>query len=209
MVGTILPVGYGDGDIWRFRRTILFHGAAAVTGGALAGMVLGFAGSMLWPYRNAVVGLVVSLGIVSFVSLLYSLHEAGIVRLPRPEVRRQVSADWRRRMPPELFAVVYGLELGAGLSTFIAVTSFYVVVLYAFVKGVPLIGAVLLGTFGLGRWLPLPIVSLIASRNPAAGVQFTQSILILRPLVHSVNAVALGMIGSVFAVVVIRAMLVV
>lgn len=111
MVGTILPVGYGERQRGELPITIWLHGLANVAGAASVGAVLGMFGGLL-PWHGRLGSPPFVLLSIGLVSLLYSLEEVQLVPMPKPQLRRQVPSWWRRSFPPRTAAILYGLELG-------------------------------------------------------------------------------------------------
>lgn len=87
----------------------------------------------------------------------------GIVRLPFL-ARRQVSQQWWRYLRPEAASVVYGLSLGMGLLTYMSPFLLVVVAACVFAHSV-VVGAVMMGVYGLSRALPIVILGLLPQRG--------------------------------------------
>ena len=90
-------------------------GAVAIS--ALVGAALGALGLLL--------GIELAL-VVAGLALLAAAREAGLVRLPLPQVRRQVPARRRATLPLPVWSLGYGAGLGAGFFTFQPVSTFWV-----------------------------------------------------------------------------------
>lgn len=155
MVGTILPIGYGERARGELPMTIGIHVTAYLVGAIIAGAALGALGS-LWvsPGLSAAV-----LGGIACLALGYAMHELRLVRMPTPEIGRQVRAAWRMTIPPRILAFAYGLELGTGLTTFVPSTAFYVVVLWVVVRGSAIEGATIFSLYAVGRATPFLIMA--------------------------------------------------
>ncbi|HYX86297.1 MAG TPA: hypothetical protein VE777_15105 [Gaiellales bacterium] len=80
----------------------------------------------------------------------YAAREAGLVRLPVPQLRRQVPQSWREALPVPVAAGLYGAGLGVGFATYVPVATL-VAVVAAVLLADPALGAVALGAFGAGR----------------------------------------------------------
>lgn len=141
MVETFTPAGCGGRR--RQRIAVLLFALGAAGGAAALGGALGLAGSAL-PARWA-------LGIAVVLALLGALREAGAVRLPLPDLRRQVPERWRREKPLAFWSTGYGVILGSGVGTFQPVATFWVVCAGAVALGRPAVAALCLVPFGLGR----------------------------------------------------------
>lgn len=192
MIGTIIPMVYGAPDHKRGPSIAAAHLVGAVVGASLLGAFLGSVGLALQGVGLRVNGLVV----VAICSLVYATHELGAVRLPTPELHRQVPAHWRSSFSPPVAAGLYGLALGAGVVTHITTATFYVVCVAAVALGDPIVGAIVLGAFGFGRGLPVLLLS-FGSRDIADA--FRRSDRVARwdaRWVHVANGQALCVVGA-------------
>ena len=116
---------------------------AAVAAAAALGLALGLAGSLLWA-RHAVLA-------AAALALVAAAREAGLVRFPLPQARRQVPERWRFELPLPAWATGYGAGLGAGLFTFQPVSTFWVACAGALAIARPLPAAACLSLYGAGR----------------------------------------------------------
>jgi cytochrome c biogenesis protein CcdA len=141
MVETLTPAVCGG----RSRRTlaILAFAAGALLASAGLGALLGLAGRSI--------GGTVALVIVAALAVVVAAREAGLVRFPVPQVRRQVPERWRRSLPLPLWSFGYGAGLGVGLLTHQPVATLWIAVAGAVALGSPVAGAACLAVFGLGR----------------------------------------------------------
>jgi hypothetical protein len=121
---------------------VVFAAAAVVTSAAL-GLALGFAGSLLGA-RHAVLA-------AAALALVAAAREAGLLRFPLPQARRQVPESWRFELPLPVWAGGYGAGLGAGFFTFQPVSTFWVACAGALALGRPLAAALCLSLYGAGR----------------------------------------------------------
>src|SRR5438105_11052008 len=114
MISVIMPLGqrHRHWTFWTLRG--LLYTVAITAAGALVGALLGLAGAGL---RGIMPFGAIALA-VAVLAFAYALHEAGILRLPRPERAWQVPNEWAVRRPL-LGAVAFGLVLGAGIFAFI------------------------------------------------------------------------------------------
>jgi hypothetical protein len=117
--------------------------AAAVATSAVLGLALGFVGSLLGA-RHAVFA-------AAALALLAAAREAGLVRFPLPQARRQVPERWRFELPLPVWATGYGAGLGAGFFTFQPVSTFWVACAGALALARPLAAAICLSLYGAGR----------------------------------------------------------
>jgi hypothetical protein len=116
---------------------------AAVAAAATLGLVLGFLGDRVGA-REAVLA-------AAALALLAASREAGLVRLPLPQARRQVPDRWRFELPLPVWATGYGAGLGAGLFTFQPVSTFWVACAGALALARPLPAALCFALYGAGR----------------------------------------------------------
>lgn len=193
MVGTIVPIGYGERAQGQRALTPWIHFLGNVLGGAAVGALLGALGAVL--LSHGTVGPGSALLVTGVAGLVYSLRELGIVPVPLPLVRRQVPSKWRRDWPPRVAAFFYGLALGGGVSTSVYVSTFYVVAVWVVLQGSPVYGAIVLGLFGAGRGLP---IAALGTRpwSVKRAFDFTLSLDKWREVMALVNGVALALSGS-------------
>jgi hypothetical protein len=143
MVETFTPAGCGGRR--RQAAAVLLFSVGAIGAAAGLGAILGASGSSL-PTAWAV-------GVAMSLAVLGALREAGVLRIPLPDLRRQVPEPWRREKPLAVWSTGYGLILGSGFGTFQPVATFWVVCAGAIALGRPLVAALCLAPFGLGRAL--------------------------------------------------------
>src|SRR3712207_6068355 len=108
MIETITPAGCGSRR--RFRLALAFFALGALVASAFVGALLGLLGDALGASRA-----VVALGVLA---ALAAAREADVLRLPLPQVRRQVPESWSFRLPLPLWLTGYGAGLGVGFFTF-------------------------------------------------------------------------------------------
>jgi hypothetical protein len=188
MVETICPVVHGTRK-WLVSVALFALGAvaAAAAVGLLLGAALPLAGSG-W------------LALVALVALVEGAAEARLLRLPVPQLRRQVPERWRERFPLPLTALLYGLGLGLGFATYIPVATLVVVAVgVAFLTG-PLAGAAVMAAFGLGRAVALVVSTVrLSSYEQATGRIERMADWAVTGRVRRVNAAALVALAFVCA----------
>jgi hypothetical protein len=140
MVETFTPAVCGS----RRRQWLALAGfaAGAVAASALVGVALGAAGARLGTQLAFV---------AAGLALLAAAREAGFLRLPLPQLRRQVPERWRAELPLPVWSVGYGLGLGAGFLTFQPVATFWVACAAAVALGRPLLAGLCFAAYGAGR----------------------------------------------------------
>src|ERR671918_524885 len=153
MVETIPPVVHG-GRTRRWGIALALHVVGAGIAAAAFGAVLGAAGMALGaPWGAAGFVAIGALGV------LYLTREAFGVRVPVPQLRRQVPEWWRTFFGFETAALLYGMGLGIGFLTFLRQGTFVVVSAAAISTGRPLLSAVLVAPFGIARGLSATVAS--------------------------------------------------
>jgi hypothetical protein len=142
MVETFTPAVCGG----RRRQWLALAGFAvgAVVASALVGAALGAAGSLL--------GTELAFVVAGF-ALLAAARESGILRLPLPQLRRQVPERWRAELPLPVWSLGYGIGLGVGFLTFQPVATFWVACAAAVALGKPLAAGLCFAAYGAGRAL--------------------------------------------------------
>jgi hypothetical protein len=145
MVETITPVVHG-GRTRRWAVALALHTAGAGIAAAAFGAALGGSGGALGAPWGAA-GIVA----VGALAVLYLAREALGVRVPVPQLRRQVPDWWRTFFGFEPAALLYGMGLGIGFLTYLRHGTLVVVAAAAFASGRPAAGAVMLAPFGVAR----------------------------------------------------------
>jgi hypothetical protein len=186
MVETICPVVHGTRK-WLVSVALFAVGAvaAAAAVGLLLGAALPLAGAG-W------------LAVVALVAVVEAAAEARLLRLPLPQLRRQVPERWRERFPLPLTALLYGLGLGLGFATYIPVATLLVVAVGVALVTDPLVGAFVMAAFGLGRSLALGVSTVrLRSYEAATGRIERMAGWAVAGRVRRVNAVALAALAFV------------
>jgi hypothetical protein len=169
----------------RYGAWALAWVAGHVAGGAALGAALGWAGSGLSPG-----GRLAGLGMLGLGCLAGAMHQFGVVRLPLPQLPRQVPRGWMGRLPWDVVAVGYGLQLGCGVATRIKVATTYAVLGCCFLSGSAAAGGLVLGLFGAARAaLPVAVGPRVA--DPAASLAFTLAFDAYEGAVRRLNGAAL------------------
>lgn len=146
MVETIAPVVYGNKR--RYLTAVALHTLFATLAASVLGLVLGAVGAVSgapWGRTGSAVVLIVA--------VVYSLLELAGLPVPLFDRRKQVPEWWRTFYPRYVAASLYGAGLGIGYLTFLSHGTFVVVSALAVAAGDPLLGALVVGPFGLARGL--------------------------------------------------------
>jgi hypothetical protein len=160
MVETISPVVYGTRTRWLGALALHAVGATA-TAAAFGALVAAAASALGAPWGRAGAVLLVA------IAGAYLLREVAGVRVPVPQLRRQVPDWWRTYFGRPAAAFLYGAGLGVGFFTFLGHGTLLAVTVGAAVTGRPALGALVMAPFGLARGLS-PLVS-SRSREPEDG----------------------------------------
>ena len=146
MVETISPVVYGTRIRW--AGALALHAAGAATTAAAFGAAVAAAGALLgapWGVAGTVV--------VAAVALFYLVGELTGLRVPIPQLRRQVPDWWRTYFGRPVAAFLYGAGLGVGFFTYLGHGTLVAVTVAVAATGRPALGALAMAPFGLARGL--------------------------------------------------------
>ncbi|MGH3059231.1 MAG: hypothetical protein ACRDPP_13480, partial [Gaiellaceae bacterium] len=91
--------------------------------------------------------------VAAALALLAAAREAGLLRVPLPQARRQVPERWRFELPLPIWASGYGAGLGAGFFTFHPVSTFWIACAGALALARPVAAALCFSLYGAGRAL--------------------------------------------------------
>ena len=185
MAETITPVVHG-GSRRAWAVSLAVHAIGAAAAAAVLGAALGAFGSLL----GAPWGAAGTLAIAA-TATVYLIAELG-VRVPVPQLRRQVPDWWRTFFPPRIAALLYGIGLGPGFLTYLTHGTLVVVALAATATGSPLLGALLVMPFGLARGLS--VIVAFDVRTPTQGASLVERLSRSSSRMgwHVANAIALG-----------------
>jgi cytochrome c biogenesis protein CcdA len=185
MVETVTPAVCGSRR--RQLAALALFTAGAVLAAASLGAVLGLAG--------AAIGTGPALAVALALAVLGALREAGIVRFPIPQSRRQVPERWRSELPLPVWSAGYGAGLGLGFLTYQPVATFWVACAAALALGRPLGGALAFAAYGVGR----AAVLLLPVRRGADAAAIAERLASRRRALLRANAVALGVCACLLA----------
>lgn len=130
--------------------------AAHLAGGALPGAILGALGS------RVAISPAATAWILAGVLALGGLHHLGLIRLPMPQMHRQVARHWMA-WPLGWTAVGYGVQLGSAVSTRITNFATYAALAASFLSHSAAHGAVTMMVFAFFRSLPAVFTGPVAS----------------------------------------------
>ena len=188
MVETIVPVVHGT-RTWLV--SVVMFGVGAVSAAALLGLLLGAA----LPVGGGAAAL-----LIAAFAALEAAAELRLVRLPLPQLRRQVPERWRERYPQPITALLYGAGLGVGFATYLPVATLLVVAAGVAALAGPAGGAAVLAGFGLGRTLVLAVATArVHSYEQAGGRVERMAALARGGRLRRANALALALLAVVLA----------
>lgn len=93
--------------------------------------------------------------VVGVSSLVLVVRELGWISFPLPSRRRQTERTWASQFGFRAAAIMWGFDIGLGFSTWVHYGGFWMVVAVIIAAGDSGYGAVLLGSYWLGRALPV------------------------------------------------------
>lgn len=197
MVGTMLPIGYGESVRKGWSKTLLCYALGLLVASATFGALLGLVGMALslqtrmghWTVPTTVLGAI---------AVAYGCSDAGLIRLPRPQPKWQVPSSWYRRFKPSTAGLFYGVGLGVGFATRQPAMTFYVLVVGALCLGRPWLSAIAFLLYGFGRLLPLLLIGIERGGDTAGLEQVITRVDAFTPLVRFMNGMALVCVGSFF-----------
>lgn len=166
---------------------------AHVTGGAVIGGLLGTLGRFVPISPHA------SLWILTVVVAVGGLHHRELVRLPMPQLHRQVARHWMK-WPLALTALGYGIQLGSAVSTRITNFATYAALTASFLTRSPVSGAITMMVFGFFRALPAVFTGPMAS-SPQRSFALAFQVGTWEPRVHRFSGVLLLLCAGLLATV--------
>jgi hypothetical protein len=185
MVETITPAVHG-GRRAGYGTSAAAHVLGAGLSAAAMGAGVGALGALLgtpWGWAGT--------GLLAVGAGLYSLREAGVLRLPTLAARRQVPEWWRSFYAPHTSALLYGLSLGVGFATTLSHGTLAVVCAAAFLSGDPQQGLLFAAPFGIARGA----AAALGGRHPARAVDRLDE-LAATPLAQVANGTVLAAVAA-------------
>jgi hypothetical protein len=178
MVETFTPAVCGSRP--RQRLALAVFALGTLVASAALGAALGFSGSFIGT-RPALIA-------AAILAFLAALREAGVVRLPVPQSRKQVPERWRYDLPLPVWSAGYGAGLGVGILTFQPVATFWVACAAALALGRPLLAAACFSLYGAGR----VFMATWPRRRQESGPAAVEKLVARAGLVPRANAVVLA-----------------
>lgn len=176
----------------KVARKLWFHAVLAYTLAGLlsataVGAMLGWVGRWLGGGSEATPMFLT----LTLLSLMLAAREMGWISFRLPEQRLQTEKVWAHEFGFVGAAVMWGLHIGLGFATRITYGGFWVLVAAILALGDAAYGAMLMGTYWLGRVLSVwvaPTMLCVACGEPT---QMFQELLANRSLYHRIQAVGL------------------
>jgi cytochrome c biogenesis protein CcdA len=159
MIGTITPLVKAAGRrIW-FEAVVAHLVGGALSGSAL-GLLLGVCGLVVGLHRwPAVTGVVSSL-----VFLFCAVCDVEMWPWRLPTLKRQTPASCQCALGTTWAGFFWGADLAQGWTTFIVLTGYYGIVVWALLAARPVESALVLAAYGLGRAMPVLVAGILATR---------------------------------------------
>jgi hypothetical protein len=165
VIDTIGPTGHTGGRRTTAAACLAFL-PGAITGGVLTFWSLALLGGLLHGAGGRAAYLA-----AAGIALLAAVLEARGTRIV-PQIRRQLPEHWRRMMPMPLAALLYGVLLGLGFTTFVLSFGVWALAGVSLAIGDPGTGLVLGVAFGVGR--AIPILALAPLSGGPVGIRATE-----------------------------------
>jgi MFS family permease len=134
----------------RWAVTVAWFVAGSVLGGAAAGALFGWLGSVVlgpWPGRVSAWSPWVLAGLLAVGVAV----DARILGARLPSVRRQVNEQWLHQYRGWVYGIGFGVQLGMGFVTIVTTSAVYVAFAAGFLSASAWGGALIGGCFGLVR----------------------------------------------------------
>lgn len=187
MLSSIHPLG----ERTRHNRWIITVSAfalGAVGTATLIGGMLGWAGSVLPEMSTGL-----TLATMGAIVLAAGLFDSLGLAVPGP--RRQVNEHWIGTYRGWVYGGAFGVQLGAGLVTYVVTWGVYATFALQLVSGSALFGALIGAAFGLGRSITVVLAGRIDRASRLSSFHRTMSV--LGPKVSIVSGYGALILGTV------------
>lgn len=142
----------------RARDAVIAFALGALASSAILGFLLGLVGAMIPPLAPLAFGVVVAVA-----AAVLGLADFGRAGLRTPTLRRQTRAHWFWRFGTTRASFLWGLDLGAGITTIRVASLYWVVLLVVVLIGTPLTGALVLASYGIALGAHIAIATFAIS----------------------------------------------
>lgn len=194
MLSSIHPLGE-RGKNNRFGTTA----TAFVVGATVGGLTTGVAAGALGLVVTGALGLpdAAGLAVIGAVAIVAAGFEATGRALPSP-LPRQVDENWLNEYRGWVYGAGFGVQLGAGLLTYVTTAALVVAVVAAVLAGSFAASVAIMGVFGLVRGLS--VVPAGAIHSPEQLVAFHRRLHASAPLVRRFSTSTLTVVALVAGV---------
>jgi len=163
MIGTIGSLVQETSNRWRWLLSASLYTIACLGTAMLLGVTLGTLGHFMRGWLHGAVAYAAfphaGAWLIGLLALAYAASDVGLLWMPRPTLRQAVPITWWRWWRPYGAALAYGAALGIGVMTRIPFGAFYVLCAWCVLKGDPIYGVLLMGTYGAVRALVIFLAS--------------------------------------------------
>lgn len=170
----------------RWGMTVGAFTVGAVMAGAVVGLVLGTAGTIIEGLGPTSLAVATALSAIAAGAL-------DLVGAKPPGPARQVNETWIGAFRGWVYGGAFGLELGVGFITYVVTWGVYTTLLAAMLTTSPLQGALVGATFGLGRSLSLLVAGFVD--RPSRLTSLSRRLAKAGPIVVRASAVAFTVFG--------------
>jgi hypothetical protein len=180
MLASINPLGE-RGRHQHYPITVSAFIATSALAGTAFGALLGITGALFADARVALT----TIAALALSGLALDRHAFGL-RVPSP--RRQVEENWLSTYRGWVYGAGFGAQLGLGFTTIVTASATWIAFACALLCGSPIGGALIGGTYGLVRALPVLMTAHI--HEPSALRVLMRRLEHWRPRVASATLVA-------------------
>jgi hypothetical protein len=142
---------------------LLVHVFGGLLGGTIVGVMLAFAGSVLWVFAPHVAA-VLRMTLVPGLAAALGLADLGILHIPVFGVKRQTPKAWLCFFGPAAGVFTWGFDLGTALTTKLPLRSVAVLPVFAVLSGSLFWSVAVMATFGLFRTLTVAVGIVMSDR---------------------------------------------
>lgn len=187
MIGTIRPLVQEAKTLHKWLGMVSLYTAGATLSSIVLGATLGSLGFILAPGRWSPRTIL----IIALIGLFMSLCDFQVGGMKTLTFGRQTCRWWWNTLGPSWAVLLWGIDLGLGFTTIRVASLYWVVALMVVVMSSPLLGAVILGAYGLAIALNLVIGLLFLEREGSSVNAHIQALRLLYPLKTSLAVVLL------------------
>ena len=146
-VNTMKMLSVLNATVW--RRALLFYSLSGMVSSLAIGAFLGVLGSLA-PGTRGRYGWA-----AAFVGAVLTLREFGVLKIGLPQRDCQTDRNWAYQFSWPVASGMWGFHIGLGVATVITYGGFWLLFAAILAWGDPRFGAAVMGTYWVGRALPL------------------------------------------------------